>query len=203
MPPNFNLNDYVDVQTRINDFWAKYPDGAITTTIEALTDDQKLVIVKAAIYKQRPSGYEAPDATGYAQEIAGTSNVNKDSHVENAETSAIGRALANLGFAKDGKTRASRQEMEKVARRQAARETAQPVESNPPALFSDVVPSGEFKGRLLNSLDLAEAKRLWQAIPAANAWKQKAADYLKSKLPIEQAEALFGPLELAGVGAGS
>lgn len=56
-------------------------------------------------------------STGWAEEIRGQGNVNKTSHVENCETSAIGRALANAGVAgSDPARRASREEMAKVQR---------------------------------------------------------------------------------------
>ena len=56
-------------------------------------------------------------ATGYAEEVRGQGNVNRTSHVENCETSAIGRALANCGMAGSDMTkRPSREEMTKVAR---------------------------------------------------------------------------------------
>jgi hypothetical protein len=56
-------------------------------------------------------------ATGYAEEVRGAGNVNRTSHVENCETSAIGRALANCGMAgSDMSKRPSREEMAKVQR---------------------------------------------------------------------------------------
>ena len=56
-------------------------------------------------------------ATGYAEEVRGQGNVNRTSHVENCETSAIGRALANCGMAgSDMAKRPSREEMAKVSR---------------------------------------------------------------------------------------
>lgn len=56
-------------------------------------------------------------ATGWAEEVRGQGNVNRTSHVENCETSAIGRALANAGMAgSDMAKRPSREEMAKVAR---------------------------------------------------------------------------------------
>jgi hypothetical protein len=56
-------------------------------------------------------------ATGYAEEVRGAGNVNRSSHVENCETSAIGRALANCGMAGSDMTkRPSREEMSKVQR---------------------------------------------------------------------------------------
>jgi hypothetical protein len=54
-------------------------------------------------------------ATGYAEEVRGAGNVNRTSHVENAETSSVGRALANAGMAgTDVNKRPSREEMMKV-----------------------------------------------------------------------------------------
>jgi hypothetical protein len=56
-------------------------------------------------------------ATGYAEEVRGAGNVNRTSHVENCETSAVGRALANAGYAgSDVNKRPSREEMGKVQR---------------------------------------------------------------------------------------
>ena len=56
-----------------------------------------------------------PSATGHAFEIRGQGYVNNTSYIENGETSAIGRALANLGFAIENGI-ASREEMQKVNR---------------------------------------------------------------------------------------
>jgi hypothetical protein len=57
-----------------------------------------------------------PKATGYAVEVDGTGGANNGSALENAETSAIGRALANMNLS--GNKRASREEMQKVERTQ-------------------------------------------------------------------------------------
>jgi len=56
-------------------------------------------------------------STGWAEEIRGQGNVNKTSHLENCESSALGRALANAGLAgSDPARRPSREEMAKVQR---------------------------------------------------------------------------------------
>lgn len=69
-------------------------------------------------------------ATGWAEEVRGQGNVNRTSHVENCETSAIGRALANAGVAgSDPARRASREEMQKVQRYTGPSHTT----SNPPS----------------------------------------------------------------------
>lgn len=112
MERKFNLDDYETVEDRITKFWEKFPDGRIETSL--VLADEKQFIIRADVY--RDSTLEClPFASGYAQEIIGQGMVNKTSALENGETSAIGRALANGGFATKGK-RASRTEMEKVSR---------------------------------------------------------------------------------------
>lgn len=108
----FNLDDYIPVQERINQFWQDYPDGNIVTELMSLPDDFQQCRYKALVYKHRD--YTRPDATGYAFETAGGNGPNSTSHEENCETSAIGRALANMGYATSHKDRPSREEMTKA-----------------------------------------------------------------------------------------
>jgi hypothetical protein len=71
-------------------------------------------------------------ATGYAEEVRGAGNVNRTSHVENCETSAIGRALANCGMAGSDMTkRPSREEMSKVQRQTTSNGPAVERGTNP------------------------------------------------------------------------
>ena len=112
--PRFDPNTYVDVQERINRFWSEYPDGRIVTELVSLPDDFERVVFRASIYKDR--GNPGADATGFAAETQGGLGPNQTSWHENGETSAIGRALANMGYAKTREDRPSKQEMEKVAR---------------------------------------------------------------------------------------
>lgn len=109
--PRFNMDDYETVETRITKYWAAHPEGRIDTDLIAYGAQQ--FIVKASVYRNATDA--VPYATGYAEETVGASPVNKTSALENCETSAIGRALANAGFATSGK-RASREEMQKVQR---------------------------------------------------------------------------------------
>lgn len=107
----FNLDNYETVEDRLARFWTDHPDGRIATDLVAQDGDQ--VIFRAAIYFHTDDTH--PRATGYAEELRGSSPVNKTSHLENCETSAIGRALAGCGYATKGK-RPSREEMTKVQR---------------------------------------------------------------------------------------
>jgi hypothetical protein len=111
----WDLSNYETVEDRIDAFYNDNKDGRILTEIHTLSADK--VIFKALVYVG-----EILVATGFAYEKEGSSPVNKTSHIENAETSAIGRALANYNYAKKG-ARPSREEMEKVVRMQETPKT--------------------------------------------------------------------------------
>ena len=55
-------------------------------------------------------------ATGHAEEVRGQGNVNKTSHVENCETSSLGRLCESYAPTSDHTKRPSREEMQKVQR---------------------------------------------------------------------------------------
>jgi hypothetical protein len=106
----FNLADYEPVEVRLEKFIKDYPDFRISTELEVV--EATRYIVKAYLFKTSQDSIAW--ATGYAEETVSTRGVNQTSALENCETSAIGRALANAGYAPKGK-RPSREEMSKVA----------------------------------------------------------------------------------------
>jgi hypothetical protein len=105
----FNLADYEPVEVRLEKFIKDYPAFRISTELEVV--EASRYIVKAYLYKDASDGVAW--ATGYAEETVTSRGVNQTSALENCETSAIGRALANAGYAPKGK-RPSREEMSKV-----------------------------------------------------------------------------------------
>ena len=129
----FNLEDYETVEERLAKFWKEHPDGRIYTTLVEHTLQR--FIVQAAIYRTEVDAH--PWTTGYAEETVSTRGVNSTSALENCETSAIGRALANANYAAKGK-RPSREEMAKVNQGQPkpfaeklADKITMPVEDDP------------------------------------------------------------------------
>lgn len=116
---NFNLDNYIPVHERIEKFYGLYPNGRINT--EIIGNVNGIVVIKAAAYRERDDA--DPSATGHAYEKEGEGYINKTSHIENCETSAIGRALANLGI-EVSRGIASREEMQKVERMTAEKPTA-------------------------------------------------------------------------------
>lgn len=108
-----NLDNYEDVDSRIHKFYAANPGGRIITHLEHIERGANgaalQYIVRAEIYT------DTLISSGYAEEIVGTSKVNTTSALENCETSAIGRGLANAGYSAKG-ARPSVTEMGKAAR---------------------------------------------------------------------------------------
>lgn len=133
----FDLNNYETVAERLVRWWVAYPDGQILTSVHYYDSD--VVLFRAEGY----NGDGKLIATGYAEEIRGSSPVNKTSHVENGETSAIGRMISNSPIGTNG-DRPSREEMEKVSRGPQTRLTAvseRPSASGGP---SEHIPKGAF-----------------------------------------------------------
>jgi hypothetical protein len=106
----FNLDDYEPVAARLDRWLKDHPDGRVITDLVHYLQD--VAVFKAELWLDGEI-----IATGWAEEVRGQGNVNRTSHVENCETGAVGRALANAGYAgSDVSKRPSREEMGKVQR---------------------------------------------------------------------------------------
>ena len=106
-----SLENYEPVAVRLDRWLSTHPGTQVLT--ELLTEPgADICVFKASLLVDG-----AIVATGHAEEIRNAGNVNRTSHVENCETSAIGRALANAGAAGSTlESRPSREEMAKVQR---------------------------------------------------------------------------------------
>jgi hypothetical protein len=131
----FNLDDYETVEERLVKFWKEHPDGQIHTKLVSSNSTQ--YIVEASIF--RTEADPRPWTTGLAEETVQGRGVNATSALENCETSAIGRALANAGYATKGK-RASREEMSKVAASQQVKAKVEEVKAKMADTSKEYVP---------------------------------------------------------------
>lgn len=123
-----DLSAYALVADRITLFYQRFPAGRIVTELHSRTERE--VTFRALVYR----GPEdlLPAATGWASEREGDGQINEVACLENTETSAVGRALANLGFTASSR-RPSREEMEQAAR-QRARLATRPAPVEPVAV---------------------------------------------------------------------
>ena len=90
---NIHGKEYKTVAKRVDEFRKEHKtDLAIITSL--VDRDEDTVVMKAEIIDKEGRTI----ATGYAEEHRAASQINKTSALENCETSAIGRALANFGL---------------------------------------------------------------------------------------------------------
>lgn len=124
MNRRFNLEDYETVDQRLAEFHQRHPNGRIVTHI--ITLDDKKVVMRAEAYRD---DLDLVTAVGHAQEVIGSNTINANNALENCETSAVGRALRNLGVSSKGGP--SREEMQRaiVNPVEETRQTARPENS--------------------------------------------------------------------------
>lgn len=158
MPKSFfNPAEYALVADRITEFYERYPTGRILTDLVSRERD---IVFRAEVF--RSSEDLAPASTGWASEREGDGDINLVACLENSETSAIGRALANLGFTASRK-RPSYEEMQKAER--ARLRFQQPLPGTPTDRAS-----------ASTSLRVAETKRSSAEAAEASGQSRKATD---------------------------
>ena len=92
---NIKGKEYVEVNERLRYFRSTYPNYSLTSEVLEKTD--KSILILASIINEDGRVI----ANGMAEEEKGSTFINKTSYVENCETSAWGRALANFGIGLD------------------------------------------------------------------------------------------------------
>jgi|TARA_B100001250_G_C19802252_1_gene791635 hypothetical protein len=144
---------YVEVNERLKYFRATYPKFSLLSEVIEKTDTT--ILIKATIYNEKDRAV----ATGLAEEKAGSSFINKTSHVENCETSAWGRALGNLGIGLDTSVASAEEVQNAIANQKKKPADTKP---KPPPLLS-VTDAPEvilnIKRRLDNGLTWEEIKK--------------------------------------------
>jgi hypothetical protein len=181
----FDPDNYAPVADRIRLFYARFPAGRIVTELVSRRDGE--TVFKAVIY--RDAAESNPAATGWAAEREGDGDINTVACVENTETSAIGRVLANLGFTASLR-RPSREEMVKAERARSRLRLARapatsdlPLQRHANAVHDllELVASAERRGFSRRRGELLRA-RLSHAPPPAPAEVQRTETRLRAWL---------------------
>jgi len=149
-------NDYKTVALRVTEFIAspKHEGWSIETD---LISDGTNVVIKAFVkdVDGRVRG------TGYAEEVRGSTNINKTSAVENCETSAIGRALSAVGFG--GTEYASANEVTDAIIQQTAMNASEELLNYNAAVREHIASISAIKNALADA-DLETAAEEWNAM---------------------------------------
>lgn len=117
---------YQTVAYRVHQFRQDHPDWSLTSDMIERAED--CVVMRAMIANDQGRVL----ATGFAEEYRKSSQINRTSALENAETSAIGRALAALGYG--GTEYATANEVQNAIHQQGASEgQSQQGAVSPPA----------------------------------------------------------------------
>lgn len=124
---NIQGKDYLTVAARLKLFCNEHKDYRINT--EVISYENGKILMKASILDN--SGNVI--ATGHALEVEGGSYINKTSAIENCETSAVGRALAFLGYI--GSEIASAEEIQNALNRQSETKTVEITKKDIEELF--------------------------------------------------------------------
>lgn len=177
----FDLDSYEPVASRFARFieWAKTTEHFFAVTSDMLSaPGADVCVFKTTIWCDGVAV-----ATGHAEEVRGAGNVNRTSHVENCETSSLGRCLASFpmhNFAgSDFNKRPSREEMSKVQRMNQAPQTSNGprMETGTDTRMPEVTvtqPSGLASDKQVNFAKSLLKKHDYPEIPNLETWEKHA-----------------------------
>ena len=118
--------NYAMVPERVTAFRKLFPEGFIITNV--ISNDGTTVMMQATVGYYKENGEAVTLATGFAQEVKGRGMVNGTSHIENCETSAVGRALGMIGLGINGGGICSAEELANAIVAQGQMKQAKPAE---------------------------------------------------------------------------
>lgn len=140
---SYDLSEYVDVKTRIELFYAKFPDGSIQFEFKGIMDGNPDFIWGIARAYRHPE--DPRPFTGTCSELAqGKTAFTRGSELANLETSAIGRCIGSAGLGL-GKSMATKQEVNAAQARQIVPATAEEEHLDAWGLPSDPVAEAQPK----------------------------------------------------------
>ena len=112
---NIKGKPYVMVHERVKEFLSAKHGWRFVTDIVTINADECCMVCKV---------YDADDrlmATGHGYERADNGNINRTSHVENCETSAVGRALGFIGIGIDASIASAEEVMNAIQQQEDER----------------------------------------------------------------------------------
>ena len=127
---NIKGKEYVEVNERIKFFRQEEQYKGWCLCSEVIHLDEASCVIKATICDENG----VTKATGFAQEDKSSSYINKTSYVENCETSAWGRALANLGIGIDTSIASSNEVAIAIAKQKSTDDSTPKKAASAPAL---------------------------------------------------------------------
>ena len=164
MPVNIKGKSYVMVNERVKSIRDEDNEYYIDTSIQSISDDQSLVIMKATLSDKDGNIL----SSGHAQQDKSdaSSMVNSTSHIENCETSAIGRCLGNYGIGIDGSIASAEEVSDAIINQKANEAIAKVLACSEAArrLFDDVVAIKSGLNDADDTYSMGDAARAWQSL---------------------------------------
>ncbi len=144
--PLDNGKMYAEVPQRVQAFRKLFPNGGIETCL--VSDQDGIATIKAIITDENGRIL----ATGHAFEDRKSSMINNTSYLENAETSAVGRALGFLGIGSESSIASAEEVKNAIAQQNQSAPDTTPASAPTPAQKSQNTPASEKQIAYLSDL---------------------------------------------------
>lgn len=158
---NIHGKQYQTVAYRIQQFWERHPEWSIWT--EVLHRDESCVMVKSIIRDEKGT----VRATGHAEEYRSSSQINKTSALENAETSSLGRALAAAGLLGGGEFASADEVAHAISGKASIEDKVHNANAKPNAGAGNELSAEVKNGLELKARAIGEAVTEWDKVDQA------------------------------------